>query len=304
VARGAGVPAHIWHLKVAGKQNWGRMSEVSRLISRFRTEGLDITADMYPYTASAARLAALIPTWVQDGGRGKMLERLKDPTVRAKIKAELESNVKGPENFYRGTGPEGIMIASVENPDLKQFEGAMLRTVATVWKKHPIDALMDLLLADSARIGAIYFEMNEQDVRMAMAQPWAAFNTDAEGVAIDGPLSTGKTHPRAYGSFTRVLKKYVREDKVLTLEEAIRKMTSLPAQRVGLVDRGLVKQGFYADLVLFDPATVADKATFEQPHQYSEGISLVVINGQPVWENGAFTGNLPGRVLKGSAATK
>lgn len=135
-----------------------------------------------------------------------------------------------------------------------------------------------------------------------MAQPWVAFNTDAEGVAIDGPLSSGKTHPRAYGSFTRVLKKYVRDDKVLTLEEAIRKMTSLPAQRVGLIDRGLVKQGFYADLVLFDPATVADKATFEQPHQYSEGISLVVVNGQPVWENGAFTGNLPGRVLKGIGA--
>jgi N-acyl-D-amino-acid deacylase len=257
---------------------------------------------MYPYTASATSLAASIPTWVQDGGRGKMLERLKDPIVRSKIKAELESNVKGPENFYRGTGAEGIMIASVEQPDLKQFEGAMLRTVASVWKKHPIDALMDLLLADSARTGAIYFSMNDQDVRMAMAQPWVCFDTDAEGVALDGPLSTRKTHPRAYGSFSRILKKYVREDNVLMLEEAIRKMTSLAAQRVGLVDRGLVKEGCFADLVLFDPAKVADKATFEQPHQYSEGMDLVVINGQPVWENGAFTGNLPGRVLKGRGA--
>jgi len=304
VARGARIPAHIWHLKVAGKQNWGRMSEVTRLISRFRSEGLDVTADVYPYTASGTSLSAAVPAWVHDGGTEKFLERIKDPSVRIRIKGELEGTTKGAVNFYRGTGPEGIMIASIGNPELKNLEGLMLSAIANGWKKPPVDALLDLLIADSARTGAIYFAMNEQDVRMAIAQPWTGFNTDARGIAIDGPFSTSKPHPRAYGSFARILAKYVRQDNVLSLEDAIRKMTSLAAQRFGLDSRGLVKPGFYADLVLFDPAKVVDKATFENPHQYSEGMDVVMVNGQPVWENGAFTGNLPGRILKGAGAQK
>ena len=302
VARGGRLPVEVWHLKVAGKQNWGRMSDVTRLITRFRSDGLDISANIYPYTASATSLTAAIPTWAQEGGRDRMLQRLRDPRVRSRIRTELESTKRGPENFYRGTGAEGILLSSVDNPTLKPYEGATLSAVAAAWKRHPIEALLDVILADSGRTDAIYFSMEEQDIRMAMAQPWVSFCTDHEGVATDGPLATGKPHPRAYGSFPRILGKYVRDEKVLTIEDAVRKMTSLPAQRTGLADRGFLRPGFYADLVLFDLATVRDRATYAQPHQYSEGIDLVVINGQAVWETGRFTGNLPGRILRGPAS--
>ena len=299
IAREAKIPVEIWHLKVAGKQNWGKMTEVVNLINRFRSEGIDITADMYPYTASAAGLAASIPAWAHDGGTAKLLERLKDPAARAKIRADMLSDKTEQENFYSGTGPEGIMISSVRKPELKPFEGAFLSTIAKEWKKDPTDALMDILLADSARTGSIYFSMSEPDIRIAMAQPWVSFNTDFNAVAADGLLHSGKPHPRAYGTFPRVLSRYVRQQNLLTMEDAIRKMTSLPAQRVGLSHRGLIKPGFFADLVLINPASVQDKATFENPHQYSEGIDLVVVNGEPVWEHGSFTGKLPGRVLRG-----
>ncbi|MGB2868710.1 MAG: D-aminoacylase [Bacteroidota bacterium] len=299
IAREAKLPVEVWHLKVAGKQNWEKMGDIARLIDLQRKEGIDMTADIYPYTASATSLSATIPAWVHDGGSAKLLERLKDPTIRKKIREELEGNTKGQENFYRGTGPDGIMIGTVMNPELKQYEGKRLNEIAAAWKKHPLETLFDFLLADSARSGAIYFSMYEQDVRMAMAQPWVSFNTDYGEAALDGPLSEGKPHPRTFGTFARVLGKYVREEKILTLEEAIRKMTSLPAQRVGLKGRGLLKEGFFGDVVIFDPNTVSDKATFEKPHQYSVGIHAVLVNGQPVWENGAFAGNLPGMVLRG-----
>jgi N-acyl-D-amino-acid deacylase len=299
IARAAKIPVEVWHLKSAGRQNWGKMSEITRLISRFRAEGLDLTADIYPYTASATSLAAALPVWVLDGGREAMLKRLGDPAVRQKIKAELEGRATAYENMYRGAGPEGILLNVLAAPALKMYEGSMLSTVATAMKKHPVDALMDVVIADSGRTGAIYFSMNEADVRMAMSQPWVSFNTDYEAAAVDGPLHVGKPHPRAYGSFARVLAKYVRDDRVLGLEEAIRKMTSLPAQRVGIGDRGILRVGMCADLVLFDLANVKDRATFEQPHQYSEGMDLVIVNGQPVWENGGFTGNLPGKIVRG-----
>ncbi len=299
IAREAGLPVEVWHLKVAGKQNFGKMSEIVGLINRFRTDGIDITANMYPYTASAAGLSACIPAWAHDGGDAKMLQRLRDPASRARIRADLLNDRTEQENFYSGTGADGIMISDVHHPDLKPFEGALLSAIAKEWKKDPIDALMDLLVADSARTGAIYFSMSEPDIRIAMAQPWVSFDTDYNAVATDGILHSGKPHPRAYGTFARVLARYVRQENVLTLEEAVRKMTSLPAQRVGLTDRGLVKPGFYADLVLFNPAAVQDRATFADPHQYSAGIDLVIVNGQPVWDHGTFTGNLPGRPLRG-----
>ncbi|HXG37724.1 MAG TPA: D-aminoacylase [Bacteroidota bacterium] len=299
IGREAKIPVQIWHLKVSGKRNWGTMPEIIKQINILRKSGIDMTADLYPYVAGATGLGATMPGWALEGGSAKLLERLKDPMTRGNIRAQLESDKFDRQNFYRDSGPEGILISNIYSPNLKQYEGKRLSEIANEQKKHPIDALFDLLVADSARTGAIFFMMNEEDVKIALAQPWTSFNTDYNGVATDGPLSTGKPHPRAYGAFPRILGKYVREENLLPLEEAIRKMTSLAANRVGLKERGILKPGFYADVVIFDPAKVIDKATFENPHQYSEGIEVVIVNGQPVWENGTFTGNLPGKVLRG-----
>lgn len=299
IGREAKIPVQIWHLKVSGKRNWGTMPEIIKQINILRKGGIDMTADLYPYVAGATGLGATMPGWALEGGSAKLLERLKDPMTRGNIRAQLESDKFDRQNFYRDSGPEGILISNIYSPNLKQYEGKRLSEIANEQKKHPIDALFDLLVADSARTGAIFFMMNEEDVKIALAQPWTSFNTDYNGVATDGPLSMGKPHPRTYGAFPRILGKYVREENLLPLEEAIRKMTSLAANRVGLKERGILKPGFYADVVIFDPAKVIDKATFENPHQYSEGIEVVIVNGQPVWENGKFTGNLPGKVLRG-----
>jgi dihydroorotase/N-acyl-D-amino-acid deacylase len=304
IGRAANIPVQIWHLKVSGKRNWGKMPEILKQITILRNSGVDITADLYPYIAGATGLSATMPGWALEGGSAKLLERLKDPMTRGNIRAQLESDKFDRQNFYRDSGPEGILISTIYSPDLKQYEGKRLSEIANEQKKHPIDALFDLLAADSARTGAIYFMMSEQDVKIALAQPWTSFNTDYNAVATDGPLSTGKPHPRAYGAFPRILGKYVREENIIPLEEAIRKMTSLPANRVGLKERGILKPGFSADVVIFDPARVLDKATFEHPHQYSEGIEVVIVNGQPVWEGGTFTGNLPGKVLRGPGYRK
>ncbi len=299
IARANNMPVEIWHLKSAGKQNWGKMASVVNLINRHREQGIDMTADVYPYPASATSLSSRIPSWAHDGGDAKLLERLADAATRKKIKDEILGMAPGADNAFAATGPEGILIASTYDAKLKQYEGKRLSEVAKEWRKHPVDAMIDLLLADSARTGCIFFSMHEEDVRMAIAQPWSSFCTDGGQYATDGPLSTGKPHPRAYGTFPRILARYVREAKLLSLEEAIRKMTSLPAQRVGLRERGILQPGFFADVVVFDPATVIDKATFEHPHQYSEGVALVLVNGAAVWENGAFAGNYPGRALRG-----
>lgn len=294
IGRAAKIPVEIWHLKAAGKQNWKTMARIVGLIQQHRDEGIDMRANVYPYIASSNALDATLPGWVHDGGTKKILERLQDKTIREKIKNELVG-----KNVEEEFNPEGIMIAGVENPELKQFEGKRLTEVAAIWKKSPVDALMDFILADSSRTSKINFSMNEEDLRIAMSQPWTSFCTDASALATDGPLSDRKPHPRAYGSFTRVLGKYVREERLLSLEEAIRKMTSLPATRAGLKERGILKPGFFADVVVFDPATVNDKATFENPHQYSVGINAVFVNGQTVWEDGKSTGKLPGRALRG-----
>jgi dihydroorotase/N-acyl-D-amino-acid deacylase len=294
IARAAKIPVEIWHLKVAERANWGKMPEIVQLIDQHRDQGIDMTVDLYPYTAFSNDLSALIPGWAQEGGTGKLLQRLRDPGIRKRIRTELQAKDRN-----RGPDFQSMMITSVRNPELRQWEGKRLTEVAAAWKKDPMETLFDFILADSARTGRVVFAMTEEDLRMAMAQPWASFCTDASARATDGPLYEGKPHPRAYGSFPRILGKYVREDKILTLEDAIRKMTSLPAQRVGLKDRGLLKPGFYADITIFDPATITDKATFENPHQYSEGVSHVLVNGKLVWEKGTFTGNLPGMVLRG-----
>jgi dihydroorotase/N-acyl-D-amino-acid deacylase len=299
IGREAKIPVQIWHLKVSGKRNWGKMPDVIKQINILRKGGVDMTADVYPYVAGATGLGATMPGWALEGGSAKLLERLKDPMTRGNIRAQLESDKFDRQNFYRDSGPEGILISNIYSPNLKQYEGRRLSEIANEQKKHPVDVLFDLLVADSVRTGAIFFMMNEEDVKIALAQPWTSFNTDYNGVATDGPLSAGKPHPRAYGAFPRILGKYVRDENLMPLEEAIRKMTSLAANRVGLKERGLLKPGFFADVVIFDPAKVIDKATFENPHQYSEGIEVVLVNGQPVWEGGKFTGNLPGNVLRG-----
>lgn len=299
IGRAAKLPVEIWHLKVAGKANWGKMQMIVALIEQHRRDGIDMSANMYPYAASSTRLNSRIPSWAHDGGVNKLLERLKDPPTRQRIRSEITAAGGGQDNSLESTGPDGILITSVSNPDLKQYEGKRLSEIAAQWNKDPVEMMMDLLVADSARTQAVFFSMNEQDVKMAMAQPWVSFCTDGGQRALDGPLFEGKPHPRSYGSFAKVLGKYVREENIVSLEDAIRKMTSLPATRVGLRERGILKPGFYADVVVFDPKTVADKATFENPHQYSEGIDVVLVNGQPVWEKGAFTGNLPGQPLRG-----
>lgn len=304
IGRAAKIPVEIWHLKVAGKQNWGKMVSVVRLIEQHRSQGIDMTANVYPYPASGTRLSSRIPVWAHDGGVNKLLERLTDPPTRKKIREEVLGMKPGTDNSFAATGPEGILIAGVGKPELKEYEGKRLSEIARSAKKHPVDAMIDLLIADSARTSAIFFSMNEEDVRMAMAQSWVSFCTDGGQRAADGPLSEGKPHPRAYGSFPRILGNYVREIKLFALEDAVRKMTSLPAQRVGLKERGLLKPSFFADIVIFDATTVTDKATFEQPHQYSEGINVVLVNGQPVWEDGKFAGNYPGRVLRGPGYRK
>jgi len=296
IGRAAKIPVEIWHLKVAEKPNWGRMSEIVRMIQQHRNQGLDITADVYPYIAFGNSLSAAVEAlgWVNEGGTEKLLARLKDPMVRKRVRKELEARAK-----TRGMDFQLMMISYVSNPSLKQWEGKRLTEIAVAWKKDPLDTMLDFIIADSARTSRVVFAMTEEDLRMAMGQPWVSFCSDATARALDGPLSDGRPHPRAYGSFPRILAQYVRESKILSLEDAIRKMTSLPAQRVGIKDRGILKVGFYADIVMFDPETITDKATFENPHQYSEGMSLVLVNGKPVWENGKFTGNLPGRVLRG-----
>lgn len=304
IGRAANLPVEIWHLKSAGKQNWGKMASIVRLIEQHRQQGLDITADMYPYPASSTRLSSRIPSWAHEGGVAKLLERLKDPATRKQIRDEVLGLTAGTDNSFASTGAEGILISGVHNPDLKQYEGKRLNEISKIWNKHPADMMLDLVLGDSGRVSAVFFSMSEEDVRMAMAQPWVSFCTDGGQRAIDGPLSEEKPHPRSYGSFPRILGRYVREAKLLSLEDAIRKMTSLPAQRVGLKERGLLKTGFFADIVIFDPETVIDKATFENPHQYSEGISHVFVNGRVVWEDGIFAGNYPGKALRGPGFKK
>jgi dihydroorotase/N-acyl-D-amino-acid deacylase len=294
IGRAAKIPVEIWHLKANEKPNWGRMPEIVRMIQQHRNQGLDITADVYPYIAFGNSLSAALPGWVQEGGTDKMLARMKEPMTRKQVRKELEATAK-----VRGLDFQLMQISTVSNPNLKQWEGKRLTDVAAAWKKDPMETMFDFILADSARTSRVVFGMTEEDLRVAMGQPWVSFCTDASARAPEGPLSEGRPHPRAYGSFPRVLAYYVRENKILSLEDAIRKMTSLPAQRVGMKDRGILKPGFYADLVMFDPEKVTDKATFENPHQYSEGMDLVMVNGKPVWEDGKFTGNLPGRVLRG-----
>ena len=300
IARRAKIPVEIWHLKTAYKKNWGRMPEVLGKIERARAQGLDITADIYPYIAGSTSLTASLPPWVHEGGTEKMLERMRDMRVRQHLQKEIMTDSKDWENIFLGSGgAEGVLISSVSNRQLESLLGKRLSQIAKEQGKDPLDALFDLIVADNGQTGAIYFMMSEADMREAMRAPFVSFCTDTGARATDGPLSAAKSHPRGWGSYPRILGRYVREEKLLTLPQAIHKMTGAPAKRVGLRERGLLQQGYFADITIFDPQRVIDKATFEVPNQYPEGISYVITNGQISVDDGKRTSALAGRVLRG-----
>jgi dihydroorotase/N-acyl-D-amino-acid deacylase len=299
IGREASIPVEIWHLKVSGRQNWGKMPSVIAAIEGARASGLDVTANQYPYIASGTSLGATIPPKYHEGGSDAFVKRLREAEVRAAIRKDLSGD-GGAENMWRGTGgPQGILVASVLDPALKSYEGKTIAQIAADEKKDPLDALLDVVIAGKDHVGAVYFTMNEDDVKFAMKQPFVSVGCDAGAVNFQGPLSESKTHPRAYGSFPRILGRYVREQHLLTLEAAIRKFTSLPAQRMGLRDRGMLRAGAFADITIFDPATVNDVATFEDPHRPSTGIEFVIVNGVLSVEHGKVTGQLGGKPLRG-----
>jgi len=299
IGREAGVPVEIWHLKVAGKNNWGRMPEVVAKINAARTAGADVTADTYAYTAWYNDFSAFIPAWAHEGGSGKLVERLKDPATRERIRKDMLTPSKDWDNEWQEIpGPEAVMIGVVQNPKLLPLQGKRLSEIAKLWNKDPMDALFDFLIQDPFSDVAV-FGMAQPDVTLALQQPWVAIDNDSSGTSPDGILGQEHPHPRAYGTFPRILRKYVREEKALTLEDAIRKFSALPAQRLRLTDRGVLKGGMWADVVVFDPATVRDLATFDNPNQLSEGMEYVLVNGVLVIDQGKMTGALPGKVLRG-----
>ncbi|HZE88390.1 MAG TPA: D-aminoacylase [Verrucomicrobiae bacterium] len=300
IAREAKIPAQIYHLKTACAKNWGRMPSVLERLEKARAEGLDVSADQYPWTAGQNGLDANLPLWVRDGGRDKLIERLKDPAVRARVKADMAKDDPSWTNQYLCCrGPAGILIASVLNPALKKYEGRRLDEIARADGKDPMDSLMDIVAADRANTSNIVFIMSEDDVRTALKSPLVSLCTDSPAVAEDGIFSQEKSHPRAWGSTARILGRYVRDEKLLSMEEAVRKMTSLPASRMGLADRGIVRPGMAADLVVFNPDTIRERSTYEDPLHYSAGIPYVAVNGKLVVDGGKITAVRPGRALRG-----
>ena len=304
IGREAHIPVEIWHFKTAGKANFGKMPDLVARVNKARAEGIDVEADTYAYTAWFNSMSAFIPAWAHDGGDARLIERLKDPAMRARIRKDMETPSKDWDNEWDEiTGPQDVMISVVQNPELKKFQGKRLSEVAQIMGKDPIDTLFDFLIEDKAFTDCAVFGMSEPDVALALQQPWVSVDNDSAGTSPEGILGEEHPHPRAYGTFPRILRKYVREEKKLKLEEAIRKFSSLPAQRMRLTDRGVLKQGMWADVVVFDPETVHDVATFDDPNRLSEGMDYVLINGVPVIENGKMTGALPGKVLRGPGYT-
>jgi len=296
----AKIPVEVCHLKCAGRKNWGRMKEVVAEIESARARGIDITADIYPYPASSTGLAASLPPTASEGGVARLVARLKDPAESARIRKEVQHPSGGWESLFHNVGgPDNVLVVGVRTPANKPYQGKRLSEIADLRGKDPIETMFDLLVEENGSVDCVYFAMSEDDVRVAMATPWVAFNCDNAGVSPEGVLGASNCHPRAYGSFPRVLGLYVRDQKVLRLEDAVRKMTSLPAQKLGLRDRGLLRPGLYADITVFDPDKVIDRATFDAPHQFSEGIVEVFVNGIAVVDQGKITGRLPGRILRG-----
>jgi N-acyl-D-amino-acid deacylase len=300
IGREAHLPVEIWHFKIAGKANFGKMPDLIARVNQARAEGIDVEADTYAYTAWFNSMSAFVPAWAHDGGDARLIERLKDPATRARIRKDLETPSRDWDNEWDEiSGPQDVMVSVVQNPELKKFQGKRLTEVAKAFNEEPMEALFDILIKDNAFTECAVFGMSEPDVTLALQQPWVSVDNDSSGTSPEGIMGEEHPHPRAYGTFPRILRKYVREEKKLTLEDAIRKFTSLPAQRMRLADRGVLKQGMWADVVVFDPETVRDLATFDDPNRLSQGMEYVLINGVPVVDSGKMTGALPGRVLRG-----
>jgi len=292
----ARIPAEVYHMKAAGKENWHKLDEAIARIEEARGKGLDITADVYPYTAGATGLDAMLPPWSKEGGTPAMVNRLKENSTREKIKNDILTSTSGWENFYwMAGGGEGILVSYLSKN--KEFQGKSIAEIASILKKDDIDTIFDLLIEENGFGGGIYFLMSEENVKKKIQLPWVSFCTDEDAYKLTGLMSKRNPHPRAYGTFPRILGKYVREEGVLSLEEAIRKMSALPADRLGLSDRGQLKKDLAADIVIFNPETVIDKATYTQPHQFPEGINYVIVNGKIVVKDGVHTGVKPGKAL-------
>lgn len=306
IGREAQIPVEIWHLKAAGKANWGKMPQIVARIEAARAAGVDVSANTYAYTAWFNTFSAFVPPWAHDGGDEKLVERLKDPAMRARIRKDMTSTGKDSADeewdneWQEIPGPEAVLIAVVQNPELVPLQGKKLSEVAALWHEDAIDALCDLLIKDKAFTNVAVFGMDEPDVKLALKQLWVSIDNDSQGTSPEGLLGSEHPHPRAYGTFPRILRKYVREEKELTLADAIRKFSALPAQRMRLTDRGVLKKGMWGDVVVFDPEKITDKATFEEPNQLSVGMEYVLVNGVPVIAEGKMTGALPGKVLRGA----
>ena len=299
IARATGVPAEIYHLKASGKQHWHKLDGVLEMIEAAREEGLAITADIYTYNASATGLNYSMPLWVQEGGHDAWVARLKDPDIRAKVFHEMTTNNSDWDNAYMQVGPENILLLGFKTDRLKPLIGKWLSEVAEERGTHPAETAIDLVIEDDHRVDVSYFGMTEDNIRKKMEQPWVSFGSDEEASAMEGVFLLSNNHPRAFGTFARVLGKYSRDEGIISLEEAVRRMTSLPAANIQIRERGQLKEGFYADVVVFDPATVTDHATFPDPHQYATGVEQVLVNGVRVIQDGEHTGATPGRVVRG-----
>ena len=305
ISREANIPAEIYHLKAAGQANWPKMDRVIARIEAARQEGLKITADMYTYTAGATGLDASMPPWVLDGGYDAAYTRLADPEMRKTIAAAIRTPSDDWENLYRAAGsPDRVLLVEFKSDKLKPLTGKTLAEAAKLRGEDPIETIMNLVLEDRSRVGTVYFMISEDNIRKQIVLPWVSFGSDAASMAPELPFTKSSAHPRAYGNFARVLAKYVRDDRVLPLAEAIRKLSGLPATNLELDRRGFLKEGMFADVVVFDPSTIADRATFENPHQYAIGVKHVFVNGSQVIKNGEHTGAKPGRALWGPGKTK
>jgi len=299
IARRSGAPAEIYHLKMAGRSNWGKLDAVVKKIEAARAAGLRITTDMYTYTAGATGLDAAMPTWVQAGGLEAWIERLKDPATRARVAAEMKKPGSDWENLYFGAGADKMILTGFKNEALKPLTGKTLAEVAAMRGKSPEETAMDLVIEDGSRVGTVYFLMSEDNVRKQVQLPWMSFGSDAASQSTEGVFLKSGAHPRTYGNFARLLGRYVRDEKLITLEEAVRRLTTLPATNLGIAERGALKPGYYADVVVFDPVAVADRATFEQPHRYAVGMRDVYVNGIAVLKDGRHSGATPGRAVRG-----
>lgn len=300
IARRSNAPAEIYHLKMAGRDNWGKFDAVVKKIEAARAEGLRITTDMYTYTAGATGLDAAMPTWVQSGGLEAWIQRLKDPATRARVAAEMKKPGSDWENLYLGAGADKMILTGFKNEKLKPLTGKTLAEVAAMRGKTPEETAMDLVIEDGSRVGTVYFLMSEDNVRKQVRLPWMSFGSDAASQSAEGVFLKSGAHPRTYGNFARLLGHYVRDEKLIPLEQAVYRLTTLPATNLGLAERGALKPGYYADVVVFDPATIADHATFEQPHQYATGMRDVFVNGVAVLKNGEPSGATPGRAVRGA----